>query len=222
MSSTTPPPTERIALAGPAGHIDVLRDAPVGPMRGVAVVAHPHPELGGTALHKVPQQLARALQSFGFLTLRPNFRGVGRSEGTHDQGIGETEDLLAVVASLRAAHPDGELALAGFSFGAFVQSHVAGRLVQAGVAIHHLILAGIPAGAIAGRRDYDTPAVPAHALVVHGERDETVPLGHVFEWARPQQLPVVVIPGADHFFSGRLPVLRGVAERYLRRPPEAA
>ena len=137
-------------------------------------------------------------------------------------GIGETEDLLAVVASLRAAHPDGELALAGFSFGAFVQSHVAGRMVQAGVAIHHLIAAGIPAGAIARPPRLRHAGGAGPCLVVHGERDETVPLGHVFEWARPQQLPVVVIPGADHFFSGRLPVLRGVAERYLRRPPEAA
>jgi len=221
MSSTTPSRTERLVMTGSAGRIEVLQDQPAGDLRGVAVVAHPHPALGGTAEHKVPQVLARLFQSLGYLTVRPNFRGAGQSEGGHDEGIGETEDLLGIVQALREAHPGTPLALAGFSFGAFVQARVAARLAQDGVAVDHLILAGIPAGTIEGRRDYDTPAVPAHALVIHGESDETVPLGLVFDWARPQQLPVVVIPGADHFFSGRLPLLRSLASRYLQRPATA-
>ncbi|MBV8157667.1 MAG: alpha/beta fold hydrolase, partial [Dyella sp.] len=186
----------------------------------IAVVAHPHPSQGGTAEHKIPQLLARALQAHGFLTLRPNYRGVGQSEGEYDEGIGETDDVLAVIRHVQAEHPGLPLALAGFSFGAFVQTRAAAVLATAGEAIAHLVLAGMPAGALSETLSYDTPAVPANALVVHGERDERVPLANVFAWARPQELPVVVLPGAGHFFTGKLPGLRRVVEEYLRRPME--
>jgi alpha/beta superfamily hydrolase len=220
FSSAPAPATSRKFVAGPVGQIEVLVDAPAGAPVGLAVVAHPHPSQGGTAEHKIPQLLARALQAHGFLTLRPNYRGVGESEGEYDEGIGETDDVLAVIRYVQAAHPGLPLALAGFSFGAFVQTRAAVVLTSASEGIAHLILAGMPAGALSDTLSYDTPAVPANALVVHGESDERVPLANVFAWARPQELPVVVLPGAGHFFTGKLPGLRRVVEGYLRRPAE--
>lgn len=216
-SFTTSAPT-RLFIAGPAGQLEVLADAPADAPRGIAVVAHPHPSQGGNAEHKIPQLLARVLQAHGFLTLRPNYRGVGQSEGQYDDGNGETDDVLAVIRHLRAEHPDLPLALAGFSFGGFVQARAAARLAADGEAIAHLILTGMPAGALSETLSYDTPPVPAHTLVVHGEADERVPLINVFTWARPQELPVVVLPGAGHFFTGKLPGLKQAVEGYLRRP----
>jgi len=202
---------------GPAGKIEVLVDVPTGPPRGLALVAHPQPLLGGSAGHKIPHLLARALKDDGWLVVRPNFRGVGASEGTHDEGTGETEDLLALVAQWRAAHPGLPLALVGFSFGAFVQSRVARRLLDAGRPPSHVVLAGMPAGPVEGQRHYAPEGGLPNALVVHGEYDERVPLSAVLDWARPQSQPVVVVPGADHFFTGRLPVLRALALSHLQR-----
>ena len=132
MNDTPLPATRRLQVAGPAGVIDVLIDEPLRQTRGIAIVAHPHPLEGGNAQHKIPLALARLFQRHGWLAARPNFRGVGASEGTHDTGIGETDDLLAVIEALRRDHPDAPLALAGFSFGAYVQSRVGRRLIDAG------------------------------------------------------------------------------------------
>ncbi len=217
-SSFTTSASGRQFIAGPAGQLEILVDVPAGTPRGIAVVAHPHPGQGGTAEHKIPQMLARTLQAHGFLTWRPNFRGVGRSEGQYDDGNGETDDVLAVIRHLQASHPGLPLALAGFSFGAFVQTRAVAQLTAAGEAISHLILTGMPAGALSETLSYDTPPVPANALVVHGERDERVPLANIFNWARPQELPIVVLPGAGHFFTGKLPALKQVVEGYLNRP----
>jgi alpha/beta superfamily hydrolase len=203
-------------LDGPAGVMEVLFDLPKASAVGLAIVAHPQPLLGGTALHKVPQLLARALCDAGWLVARPNFRGVGRSAGTHDAGEGETDDLLALCTALREAHPGQRLALVGFSFGAYVQARVAAQLAGRGVPAWRVVLAGMPFGEVDGGRRYDTPRDVAGALVVHGENDERVPLQAVFDWARPQSHPVVVIPGADHFFSGRLPVLRALVLSHLK------
>ncbi|QOT79565.1 alpha/beta hydrolase [Cupriavidus basilensis] len=213
--SSLPPSGNRIWLDGAAGSIEALTDAPQGPIRAIAVVAHPHPLLGGSAEHKIPVALARIFQARGFLAVRPNFRGVGGTQGSHDAGEGETDDVLAVVRQVQAAHPGLPLALAGFSFGAYVQTRVAQRLAQSGEPVAHLILAGMPAGPAAGGRTYDTPAVPADAFVIHGENDANVPLQAVFDWARPQELPVVVVPGANHFFTGKLPVFQRAVAEYL-------
>jgi alpha/beta superfamily hydrolase len=205
-----------LLLDGPAGTMEVLFDLPKTPAAGVAVVAHPQPLLGGHVMHKVPQLLARGLCDVGWLVARPNFRGVGRSEGTHDTGDGETEDLLALCGALREAYSEQCLALVGFSFGAYVQARVASRLAERGAPAWRVALAGMPFGEVDGGRRYDTPRDVGGALVVHGEMDERVPLQAVFDWARPASHPVVVVPGADHFFSGRLPVLRALVLSHLK------
>jgi alpha/beta superfamily hydrolase len=163
----------------------------------------------------VPHVLARALSQAGWLVARPNFRGVGRSAGTYDEGNGETDDLLALCGALRSAHPELRLALIGFSFGAFVQARVARMLADGGSPAWRVVLAGMPFGAVESGRRYDTPDGIPGALVVHGESDESVPLTAVLDWARPSSHPVVVVPGADHFFTGRLPLLRALTLSHL-------
>lgn len=204
-----------LMLEGPAGQIESLVDAPAGTPCGLALVAHPQPLLGGSARHKIAHLLARAARDLGWLSLRPNFRGVGQSDGQHDRGDAETDDLLAVVAQMRGSHPALPLALIGFSFGAFVQSRVARRLADAGMPAAFVGLAGLPVGEVEGKRSYATGPVPSGTLVVHGELDPQVPLGAILQWARPQALPVVVVPGADHFFAGRLPALRSLFVSHL-------
>lgn len=200
---------------GPVGPMEVIFDLPKGRACGVAIIAHPQPLLGGHATHKVPQVLARGLCEAGWLVARPNFRGVGRSAGTHDAGLGETDDVLSLCQLLGEAYADLHLALVGFSFGAFVQARVARALADRGMPPWRVCLAGMPSGEVDGQRRYDTPDGIPHALVVHGERDERVPLKAVLDWARPQAQPVVVVPGADHFFTGRLHVLRSLVLSHL-------
>ena len=201
--------TEKSTIAGEAGLIEIAIDMPAGPSRGVAVIAHPHPLFGGTMDNKVVQTLARAFTQCGWTAVRLNFRGVGASAGSHDEGRGELDDLLAVVAH---AAPDGPLALAGFSFGAFVTSHAFDRL-HAARDIASLVLVGTAASRFA------VAPIPTQAhlktLVIHGEQDDTVPLSAVLDWARPQVLPVTVVPGGGHFFHGQLPLLKSLVVRHL-------
>ncbi len=205
--------TERLSLQGAAGAIEVARDAahlPEGASpRGVAVIAHPHPLFGGTMDNKVVQTLARAFVQCGWTAVRFNFRGVGASAGTHDEGRGELDDLLTVVRTLA---PEGPLALAGFSFGAFVTSHALARLWSERD-IRHAVLVGTAASR------FTVAPVPTDAqlrtLVLHGEQDDTVPLTAVMDWARPQLLPVTVIPGGGHFFHGQLGLLKNLVVRHL-------
>ena len=191
--------TRREFIAGPVGRIECAVDAPEGAAIGVALIAHPHPLFGGTLDNKVVQTLARAFVELGFEAWRPNFRGVGETEGTHDEGRGELEDLAAIVEHLKPAR----LALAGFSFGAGVQVMLAQR-----VKAERLVLIGVAVSR------FRLPNVQPGTLVIHGEQDDTVPLGTVLDWARPQDLPVVVLPGADHFFHRKLHILRGLVRAY--------
>ncbi|TSE23506.1 Serine aminopeptidase, S33 [Tepidimonas sediminis] len=202
--------TETRLIAGPAGALELALDRPAGAPRGVAVLAHPHPLHGGTMHNKVVQTLARACVQEGWLAVRFNFRGVGASAGVHDHGAGEVDDLLAVVA---ACAPEGPLTLAGFSFGGYVAAYGAQRLA-AQRPLQALMLVGPAASRFA------LPALEAElaarTLIVHGELDDVVPLAAVLDWARPQGLPVTVVPGGEHFFHGRLPLLRRLAAQHLR------
>ena len=206
---------ESLLVDGPAGGIEVYVDQleAAQTQRGVALIAHPHPLFGGTADNKVVTTLARALRELGYVTLRPNFRGVGASSGSHDNGIGESEDMLALHAyaqSRCAAVPASPIVLAGYSFGAYVMALVARRLVALDDPAQRLILVGTATGEVTGARSYDTGTVAADSLLIHGDLDETVPLANVLAWARPQELPVVVVPGADHFFHRKLHILRNI------------
>lgn len=194
--------TRRIAVPGPAGRIECAVDVPTAAPRAVALIAHPHPLHGGTLDNKVVQTLARTFVDLGYAAVRPNFRGVGASEGEHDAGVGEVDDLAAVLAHAQAEYGAAPAVLAGFSFGAAMQVRLAQRLAADAVA--RLVLVGVAV------MRFDAPAVPKGTLVIHGERDETVPLAAVLDWARPQDLPIVVVPGADHFFHRRLHSLRDI------------
>jgi len=202
--------TQSLTLRGLAGAIEARLDAPAAAPRGTAVLAHPHPLFGGTLTNKVVQTLARACVQCGWRALRFNFRGVGASAGTHDEGRGELEDMLAVIEQTA---PAGEpLVIGGFSFGAFVASHAVARL-HGQRAIERVVLVGTAASR------FDVAPVPAElhprTLVVHGEQDDTVPLASVLDWARPQVLPVTVVPGGEHFFHGQLPLLKSLVMRHL-------
>ncbi|MDE2277271.1 MAG: alpha/beta fold hydrolase [Burkholderiales bacterium] len=203
--------TERFSLAGPAGAIEGARDQPAAAARGLAVLCHPHPQFGGTLDNKVVQTLARAFAQLGYISLRFNFRGVGASAGAWDEGRGEIDDALAVVAAQRA--PGQPLVLAGFSFGGYVAAQAAARLA-AGAPAERLVLIAPAVGR------FELPPVAADTLVVHGELDDVVPLTAVLAWARPQVLPITVVPGAGHFFHGNLPVLKQVVtSAWAARPP---
>jgi alpha/beta superfamily hydrolase len=202
------PPARREFVDGPAGRIECAVDVPPAVPRGVALVAHPHPLYGGSLDNKVAQTLARALSELGYVAWRPNFRGVGESEGRHDEGRGEIDDLAAVLAQAAQAQGAGGVVLAGFSFGAAMQAMLAERLRGQGREVERLVLVGL---AVTHSR---VPQVPAGTLVIHGEQDETVPLAAVLDWARPQDLPVIVLPGADHFFHRRLALLRAIVRRH--------
>lgn len=206
--------TERLTLTGGAGVIEALRDSAQlvdgQSPKGVAIIAHPHPLFAGTMDNKVVQTLARAFVQCGYTAVRFNFRGVGASAGEYDAGKGELQDLLGVV---RQVAPEGPIALAGFSFGAFVTSHALAALWDEG-----RVAKAVLVGTAASR--FEVAPVPAAAhdstLVIHGEADDTVELSSVMDWARPQILPVTVIPQVGHFFHGQLPLLKSLVVRHLK------
>ncbi len=194
--------TQRRTVAGPAGAIECAIDTPThGAPRGLAVLCHPHPQFGGTMDNKVVQTLTRTFVQLGYTSVRFNFRGVGQSAGHWDEGRGEIDDALAVVAALRTAGQP--LVLGGFSFGGYVATQAAARLTGPENAERLVLIAPAVLNFVAA-------AVPADTLVVHGEVDDVVPLAAIFDWARPQALPVTVLPGAGHFFHGQLTVLRHI------------
>lgn len=206
---------EKIEIDGPLGKIELIVENPGAP-RGITLIGHPHPLFGGANSNKVVQTLARTFARMGYVALRPNFRGVGATAGTHDEGRGETEDMLAVLAAAKCRYGDLPVVLAGFSFGAFVQTRVARALAESGHPAQRLVLVGTAAGFVEGTRSYDTEAVPSDTIVIHGSEDETVPLANVLAWAKPLELPIVVVPGADHFFHRRLHVIREIVTRAWR------
>jgi uncharacterized protein len=200
------PTTPNSLIEGPAGSLEIAFSVPAdAPAKGLALICHPHPVHGGTMDNKVVQTLAKAFSEMGCAVMRFNFRGVGASSGTFDDGIGETEDAAASLSYAQAMLPQSAglpLIAAGFSFGCFVQSRLLprsnpSRLVLIGPAVKRFEIADVPKG----------------TLVVHGEEDDVVPLADVMNWARPQALPVTVFPGAGHFFHGRLLELKTTVQR---------
>ena len=204
--------TKRFQLQGPAGAIELLRDEPGEgvSVRGTAVIAHPHPLFGGTMENKVVQTIARAFVQSGWRSLRFNFRGVGASQGMHDEGRGETDDMLHIIAS---EAPSGPLAIGGFSFGSFVAVSAIVRIWPQRQ-VEKVVLVGTAASRFAVPSDPDE--LHERTFVLHAEADDTVPLHVVMDWARPQQLPVTVVPGGGHFFHGHLPLLKSLVARHLR------
>ena len=199
--------TVRASVAGPAGAIECAIDAPAGAARGTVVVCHPHPQHGGTLDNKVVQTLARAFVQLGWRSVRFNFRGIGASAGAWDDGVGEIDDALAVIAAQRSA--GAPFVLAGFSFGAYVASQAALRLAD-DAKPQRLVLVG------PSTQKQQMANVPADTLVIHGETDDVVPLAATLAWARPQSLPVIVFPGVGHFFHGQLGLLKSVVVRELQ------
>lgn len=203
-SRPMPPATlERLAIDGPAGSLETDLNDPGPTRRGIALIAHPNPVQGGSKDNKVVTTLAKTLFGLGYVVIRPNFRGVGASAGTFDHGNGETDDLIAVTRYAKGRFGELPLLLAGFSFGAFVQTRLARQ-----VTADRLLLVG-PAV-----NRFPAEAVPANTLVIHGEHDDVVPLAAVFDWARPQNLPIVVVPGGEHFFHGRLHLLAQIVHSH--------
>lgn len=188
-------------------------------LRGLALIGHPHPLLGGSMDNKVAQTLAKTMTMLGYVSVRPNFRGVGQSEGTFDDGVGEIDDLEQILAWMQKPSSWLELlgeqenawyqdvhsmpfVLAGFSFGSYVNSNLAQRLINQGKSPYRLVLVGSAAG------KWDMPNIPPNTIVIHGELDETIPLKAVFEWLMSQETVIHVIPGADHFFHRKLHLIR--------------
>ncbi|QWD72314.1 alpha/beta hydrolase [Polynucleobacter sp. UB-Raua-W9] len=200
---------------------DELKSDPFFPIRGLALVAHPHPLMGGTMDNKVAATMARAFNQLGYVSVRPNFRGVGGTAGVHDDGVGELEDLLQVTDWMRTPSSWSQfeatanqawvpslnnlpLVVSGFSFGSFVVSHLVQRLIDVDRPAERLVMVGSAAG------KWTLAPVPADTILIHGELDETIPLIDVLDWARPQELTVQVVPGADHFFHRRLHCIRNI------------
>ena len=201
---------QKILIDGPIGKIELAIDEPKSnqALRGLCLVAHPHPLFGGTLDNKVAQTLARTFTELGYVALRPNFRGVGQTAGQHNEGPGEQDDLIAVLEWAQQQAPWAELplVLAGFSFGTFVQSHVAKRLQAQGSPPVRLVFVGT------ATTNWEVAPVPENTLLIHGDQDETIPLKSMLEWATPQEIPVIVIPGADHFFHRKLHLIRRIIQ----------
>ena len=203
----TPSTTRRALIDGPAGPLEVVINVPDREAAGLALVAHPLPTHGGTLDNKVVQTLARTFFGLRYVSVRFNFRGVGQSAGAFDEGNGETEDAMAVLEHARREFGESlPLVLAGFSFGTFVQTRVAQRVTPQRM---------VRVGPAVGR--FDAGRVPEDTIVIHGEQDEIVPLADVLDWARPQELPVIVFPGCTHFFHGRLTQLSRVIAGMWKR-----
>ena len=203
--------SHKFSLDGHAGKMQCILDLPEGQPRGIALVAHPHPLYGGTMENKVAQTLARTFVTLGYATARFNFRGVGESEGVHDDGRGEVDDMDVMYKHMTEQYPGLPVALSGFSFGTFVQAQFQQRLVAEGRPAERLVLVGTAAG------KWPMPPVPADTILIHGELDDTITLQEVFDWARPLDIPVTVIPGADHFFHRKLGHIKNLVVEMWRR-----
>ena len=191
----------KLRIKGPVGPIETVIEEPSGTPSGLALIAHPHPLKGGSLDNKVAWTLARAAVSSGLVAVRPNFRGVGESAGEYDHGIGETDDLLVLVAAITAHYGKLPWTLMGFSFGAYVQHRVAQELHA-----EHLIMVG-PAVSM-----YSFEATHIPTTILHGTEDEVIPFQAAREYADTHAIPLIAIEGAGHFFHGKLRELQSQVE----------
>lgn len=191
-----------VVISGPEGQLETLVSAPetIEPT-AVGIICHPHPLYGGAMNNKVVTTIARTFHELGLHTVRFNFRGVGKSEGSYGEGIGETEDLRAVSAWVRANYPGQPIWLAGFSFGCYVAMRIAAaeevaQLVTIAPAVNHVDFAG-------------ADQVRCPWLLIMGEADEIVPVEDVKAWVKKLSVPVrsVFLPGVSHFFHSSLGLL---------------
>lgn len=196
-------------IQGPVGQLETLHIPAQGNVRGVAVINHPNPTQGGTFTNKVIQTAAKALAALGYHCYLPNLRGTGNSQGQYDHGTGETQDCIAVIDYARTQHPNAaQLIIAGFSFGGYVAAFAAQArepdlLLLIGAAVGHYQHA--PAPHVPNRKK---------TLIIHGANDEVVALNKPLQWAGEQDLAVIVIPEAGHFFHGKLILLRDTVTHY--------
>ena len=207
--------SEQVFIQGPVGQIEMFVDQPQGEITGFAVVCHPHPLQGGTPHHKVPVLLAQIFNEMGCVVYRPSFRGLAGSEGTHDQGHGETDDIMAVIEYAREKHVGLTFYAGGFSFGSHVLAKCQAQLSDE-LRPKQLVLCGLPTGSVVDLRHYKTPAIDGDILFVHGEQDDITLLSDMIAWAKPQKHPITILPGANHFFTGYLKQLRQVIARFLK------
>lgn len=206
--------SEPIFIQALAGQLEVFVDYPQGDVKGFAIVCHPHPLQGGTPHHKVPALLAQMFLEQGCIVYRPSFRGSGQSEGVHDEGFGETDDVLELIKYARVQHPHLAFYAGGFSFGAHVMTKAYDRLTLE-LRPKQMILCGLPTATVAGLRHYQTPAIQGDILFLHGEADDITLLSDLIEWAKPQRHILTILPGANHFFTGYLKQMRMAISRFL-------
>ncbi len=203
---------QKLVLDGPAGKLEALLEAPQGTdIVGCAVVCHPHPLHGGTLQNKVAHTLARSFIGQGFIALRFNFRGVNDSEGTFDDGRGELEDVYVAMDYLSIDYPDLPLWISGFSFGAAMAIHAAAERRPAG-------LVSI-APAISRFTTTPTPQPDCPWLILQGDQDELVDVDETIAWVNgldpgPE---LQILPGAVHFFHGKLTLLREAVEAFIAK-----
>lgn len=207
--------TEKITFQGDAGAIDCALDLPMDPPLGWALVLHPHPLHGGARNNKIVTTIARACVERGLMALRPDFRGVGGSEGEFDAAKGETTDMQQLVAQFAQQYPEaaaGKFVLAGFSFGTSVAAQLYSALKAESQKLPDALML---VGSAVDRFKFRDVDVPDHTFLVHGEVDEVVPLSEAMDFARSRELPMVVIPDASHFFHGKLVTLKALVQQRL-------
>ena len=194
----------KFKVTAPSGVLQGVVHMPLVEPRAIAIVAHPLPTMGGTMDNKIVTTLVKTFSELGFIAIRFNFRGVGESSGSFDDGNGEVEDVAAIAKYAGEEFRKLPLILAGFSFGGYVQARAAKKLHP-----DKLILVAPAVGRFA------MPDVKADTLVIMGEKDEVIPLSEVLDWARPQQLPLVVVPDATHFFHGHLHQIKAIVSHHF-------
>ena len=207
-----PPQAEKLFIDGPTGRLEALLERPAEqePV-GSVVVCHPHPQHGGTMHNKVAHTLARAFLRLGFSALRFNFRGTEGSEGSYDNGEGELDDALAALAWMRGRNPALPIWLAGFSFGAAIAVKGAAVSDVAGLVSVAPAISRFAAGLTS------QPSCPW--LIVQGDLDELVDVDETVAWVDSLEPgpELLIVPGGEHFFHGRLVELRDAVVEFVER-----